>query len=347
MPKKNPYYSGPESDHFDGTRFFNPEGMTPHGLKDVFKWKMQPMAKWPKHEKNKAGPATPPCRVEGDGIRVTAIGHAALLIQTAGLNILTDPVWSSRASPFSFIGPKRRRDPGMPLEDLPDIDLILLSHNHYDHLDLTTLKQLHQRYAPRVITPLGNDRIIHAKVPDMDVETGDWDDVTEFGPLTIHFERCHHWSARGVGDRSMALWSGFTLETGERRIFHIGDTGYDHGRPYELAKKKHGDFDLAILPIGAYDPRWFMKDQHQNPEEAIKGFEILGATHGIGHHWGTFQLTNESMHDPRKQLAEALEDRGILAHRFRALEPAEHWDIAETGPDPKRGDNPDIYAPAS
>ena len=225
--------------------------------------------------------------------------------------------------------------------------LILLSHNHYDHLDLTTLKQLHQRYAPRVVTPLGNDRIIHAKVPDMDVETGDWDDVTEFGPLTIHFERCHHWSARGVGDRSMALWSGFTLETGERRIFHIGDTGYDHGRPYELAKKKHGDFDLAILPIGAYDPRWFMKDQHQNPEEAIKGFEILGATHGIGHHWGTFQLTNESMHDPRKQLAEALEDRGILAHRFRALEPAEHWDIAETGPDPKRGDNPDIYAPAS
>ena len=348
MPKKNPYYSGPESDHFDGERFFNPEGMVPHGLKEMIKWKLEPVAKWPSRADNPAAPGKPPGRVKGSGIRVTAIGHATMLIQTAGLNILTDPVWSERASPLSFAGPRRKREPGMAFDDLPDIDLVLLSHNHYDHLDLSTLKRLHKSHDAKVITPLGNDSVIHSKVPDMTVATGDWDDVMEHGPLRIHFERCHHWSARGIGDRSMALWAGFTLETPERRIFHIGDTGFDHGRPYELAKSKHGDFDLAILPIGAYEPRWFMKDQHQNPEEAIKGFEILGATHGIGHHWGTFQLTNESMQDPVHKLTEALAEHDILAHRFRALEPGQYWDLAETGPDPKAsGENgtPSVPSP--
>ena len=335
LPKKNPYYSGPETDHFDGTRFRNPGGMTPRGFKDLVKWKMEPVAKWPSRAENPAAAGQPPRRVEGGGIRVTAVGHATMLIQTAGLNILTDPVWSERASPLSFLGPRRKRDPGIPFEDLPEIDLVLLSHNHYDHLDLATLKRLHEGHAPKVITPLGNDTIINAKLPGITVETGDWDDAVEAGPLRVHFEQCHHWSARGMGDRSMALWSGFTIETPERRIFHIGDTGFDHGRPYERAKARHGDFDLAILPIGAYDPRWFMKEQHQNPEEAVKGFEILGARHAVGHHWGTFQLTTESMQDPVHQLAEALEAHDILVHRFRALEPGEYWDIAETGPDPK------------
>jgi L-ascorbate metabolism protein UlaG (beta-lactamase superfamily) len=333
LPKSNPYYSGPKSDHFDGTRFFNPEGMTPHGLKELVKWKLEPVAKWPSRAENPRAPAEPPKRVDGGDIRVTAIGHATMLIQTAGLNILTDPVWSERASPLSFAGPKRKRAAGISFEALPDIDLVLLSHNHYDHLDLSTLKRIHKRHGAKVITPLGNDQIIHSKVSDMAIATGDWNDVVEHGPLRIHFERCHHWSARGVFDRSMALWAGFTIETPERRIFHIGDTGFDHGRPYELAKSRHGGFDLAILPIGAYEPRWFMKDQHQNPDEAIRGFEILDAAHGIGHHWGTFQLTNESMQDPVQKLTEAMEERGILAHRFRALEPGEHWDLAEVEPD--------------
>jgi len=328
VAKKNPYYSGPETDHFNGSRFFNPDGMKSRGLTDVLKWQfLESKAKWPKDADCPHAPAKPPERVDGAGLRVTMVGHATLLIQTAGLNILTDPVWAGRASPVSFFGPRRHRPPGIEFSDLPEIDVVLLTHNHYDHLCVETMGRLHQSHKPHVIVPLGNDGLVRSKAADLKVTAGDWDDRITHGPAVFHFERCHHWSARGIRDQSMALWSAYTIETPDRRVFHIGDTGFDAGKPYDRARDKHQRFDLAILPIGAYEPRWFMRDQHQDPDEAVEGFARLGADHGIGHHFGTFRLANEPMEEPTERLARAMAKHGMDPRRFRPLLPGEHMEI--------------------
>lgn len=323
-PGRNRYYSGPTSDHFDGTRFFNPGGEAPRGGLDLLKWQFGGgRKKWPETVPVPAKAVPQPA---GQDLKITMVGHATMLIQTAGLNILTDPVWSDRASPLAFVGPKRVTEPGIAFADLPKIDLILLSHNHYDHLDLTTLAALHRDHAPQVITPLGNDAILRSDMPSAKIETRDWDEAAMFGPLTIHFEPCHHWSARGMGDRSMALWAAFVIEGPAGKILHIGDTGFDGGKPYRRVREKHGPIDTAILPIGAYEPRWFMRAQHQNPDEATQGFQLCGARNAIGHHWGTFQLTDEAREDPLTALATALASRKIGQDRFRALAPGEVWE---------------------
>lgn len=320
---RNPYYSGPISDHFDGTRFFNPGGQPPRGGMDLLKWQFSGARKrWPR--KVPSPVASRPAAATTD-LTITMVGHATMLIQVAGLNILTDPVWSDRASPLAFAGPRRVTDPGIPFADLPRIDLILLSHNHYDHLDLQTLKSLHQDHAPAIITPLGNDSLVRPVLPGVRIDARDWDEAVTFGPLTVHLEPCHHWSARGMGDRSMALWAAFVIDTPTGKILHIGDTGFDGGRPYERVRRKHGAMHSAILPIGAYEPRWFMRAQHQNPEEAVEGLRLCGAAHAVGHHWGTFQLTDEARDDPPRALAAALQDKGIAAERFDALAPGQVW----------------------
>ena len=329
--RANPYYDGPVSDHFDGRTFFNPDGVEPRGLKDLLRWRFGgSRAEWPVRFDPPHPAARPDKRVSGDAIRVTMVGHATLLIQVAGLNILTDPVWSERASPLSFAGPKRVNAPGIAFEDLPPVDLVLLTHNHYDHLDVDTLTRLHRVHAPKLITPLGNDAIVGAAVPGMAITTGDWGDSLEAGPVRIHFEPCHHWSARGMTDRRMALWAAFVIETPAGLIYHIGDTGFHEGRNYEAAAKKYGGFRLANLPIGAYEPRYFMKNEHQDPVEAVSGFELCNAAHACGHHFGTFQLTDEGRDAPVKLLKSALADAGIAEDRFRPLEPGEAFDVPET-----------------
>lgn len=323
---QKPYHTGPISDHFDGQRFFNPQGAAPRGLRDLLKWQFNgKRARWPQHVP--ASATRPAAQVQD--MKITMVGHATLLIQTAGVNILTDPVWSSRASPLSFAGPKRVAAPGIAFEDLPKIDVVLLSHNHYDHLDLATLHRLHQAHAPHIITPLGNDAIIHAALPQAKITTRDWGQTANHGPLHYHFEPCHHWSARGARDRSMALWAAFVIEGPSGKILHIGDTGFDKGRPYQNLPARHGALRAAILPIGAYEPRWFMRDQHQNPDEAARGFLLSGAKHGIGHHWGTFQLTDEARDAPLNALAQALKAHAIPESQFRALPPGAAWDIPD------------------
>ena len=326
---RNVYYSGPKSDHFNGRRFFNPGGVTPLGFRALWQWKTKEKAEaWPKEVPSPFAGAKPPERVDGDGLRVTMIGHASLLIQVSGLNILTDPVWSHRVSPISFLGPRRRNPPGVALADLPPIDIILITHNHYDHLDLQTLKALCGRHAPCIITPLGNDALIGKAVPNAWFSVTDWGDETRLeNDMVIHTEPCHHWSARGSRDRRMALWAAFVIETPAGRIYHIGDTGFHDGINYRAAARKHGGFRLANLPIGAYEPRWFMKGQHQNPEEAVEGMLLANAAHAIGHHWGTFQLTNEAVDAPVKALEIALVEKGIAPARFRPLRPGEVFDV--------------------
>lgn len=327
------YYDGPVSDHFDGVRFFDAHGMAPKPLGSVLKWMIasklpgNTVAAWPDEVANEAYPLPPP-RVDGGALRVTAIGHATMLIQTAGLNILTDPIWSERASPFTFTGPKRVRDPGLAFGELPKIDVVLVTHNHYDHLDVATLRMLAARDKPRVVTPLGNDTIMRAAAPAIRVEAYDWGDSADLGNgVTAHPHPARHWSARGITDRNKALWAAFALKTPGGNLYHVGDSGYGDGHHFRTARATHGPFRLAILPVGAYEPRWFMRDQHMNPDDAVKALGDLGAPRAIGHHFGTFQLTDEAIDAPATALEAACKAAKIAATDFRMLMPGEGWEI--------------------
>lgn len=321
----NFYYKGPKSDHYNGVNFFNPEGVEPRTLAEVAKWQWQGgKAKWPQEYPSPFDKAKPDARVEGNDIKITMIGHATLLVQVAGLNFITDPVFVERASPVQFAGPKRVNPPGVRFEDLPPIDYVLLSHNHYDHLDLESLDRLVKEHDAEIICPLGNDVIVADKNSNAKFITGDWGDVAELNnDCRVHFEPAHHWSARGVKDRRMALWAAFVLETPQGKIYHVGDTGFHKGINYKALAEKHGEMRASILPIGAYEPRWFMKGQHQNPDEAVQGHLLCKSQVTIAHHWGTFQLTNEAIEAPLEALAEAKQKHGLADDAFVVLRPGE------------------------
>ncbi|TAT82602.1 MBL fold metallo-hydrolase [Rhizobium ruizarguesonis] len=326
--RRNPYYSGPVSDHFDGTHFFNPEGIEPLGFRDLLRWQFGGgRERWPQSVPSPYAAAKPDPCVDGQDLRVTMVGHATMLVQVAGLNILTDPVWSERASPFAFAGPKRVVQPGIAFDDLPPIDLVLVSHNHYDHLDIATLRRLGAKHRPRVVTPLGNDTIIRRAVPDIQTTSMDWGERISHAGISIDAEPAHHWSARGTADRRMALWASFVLSTPAGKIYHVGDTGFHHGINYKAAQQKHGGFRLAILPFGAYEPRWFMKGQHQNPQEAVIGMKLANATYVAGHHFATFQLTNEAVDAPARALQDAMSEHDIPPERFRPLRAGEVFNV--------------------
>lgn len=324
---RNPYYAGPVTDHFDGVRFRNRAGepQTDRSLGEVWRWRRTaPNTPWPRSVDVRA--AIPDARVEG--LRVTPVGHATALIQLAGLNVLTDPVWSDRASPLAFAGPKRITAPGIALDALPPIDVILLSHNHYDHLDLATLKALQARHDPLIVTPLGNDAILRPHMPAARIVTGDWWDRFALpAGATAHIVPALHWSSRGIRDRRMALWGGFVLQASGRQVYFAGDTGYGTGAIFRDIHARFGPVDLALLPIGAYDPRWFMAAQHTDPEEAIRIMRDVAAGVAIGIHWGTFKLTDEPRNEPAERLSAGLAAAGIDPARFVAARPGEPLDV--------------------
>ncbi len=321
---KNAYYQGPVTDHFDGVRFFSPGQPQDKGFLELARWQLGGGRKdWPESFPSPFRDR-PPAEVRD--LRVTLIGHASFLIQAAGLNILTDPVYSERASPFSFTGPKRVNPPGIAFDDLPPVHAVLITHNHYDHLDLDTLGRLWRRHRPRLVAPLGNDAVINAAHPEIVVETRDWGGSVDLGHgVTAHVEPAYHWSARGINDRRMALWCAYVLTTPAGTIYHIGDTGFGDGRIFHAVRERFGKPRLAHLPIGAYEPRWFMAPQHMNPEDAVRAFQILGARSALGFHWGTFRLTGEGVDQPPRDLAAALGARGIPARRFTAMRPGQVW----------------------
>jgi len=313
------YYQGPPGAHFDGSHFFNPDLPSP-GRADprriLNRWVSGERAIWP--DRVAVRQTVPPRRVPGGDMLVTWIGHSTVLVQTRSLNILTDPIWSERASPFSFVGPRRVRAPGVPFEDLPRIDLVLVSHNHYDHMDLPTLRRLWDRDRPLIVTSLGNDTILRGA--GIESAARDWGGSVAVRPdIAVFVERNHHWGSRWGSDRNRALWSAFTIRLPGGNIFFAGDTGWGDGAWVHAAARR-APFRLAILPIGAYLPRDIMRDSHIGPAQALRIFEILRPVRALAVHWGTFQLAFDAIDDPPRTLAALKRERGIAPGLFAVTE---------------------------
>ncbi len=321
----NRYYQGPLSDHFDGERFFHP-GLpsSDKTLLDILRWRFQGKhTRWPTVVPARSG-LHPAASVQG--LQITAIGHASLLIQVAGSNILLDPVWSDRVSPFRRLGPRRHNAPSIALGDLPPIHTVLLTHNHYDHMDLPTIQALWGTHQPFLLSPLGNDMVIRKAHPQVKVTTGDWwESFALPAGIRATIVPAYHWSSRGLGDRRMALWGGFVLETPEGILYCAGDTAYRDGRIFCEIRERFGPPKVAILPIGAYDPRWFMSTQHANPEEALQMALDCGAEQMLGIHWKTFALTDEAYDEPEQRLTAGVRAHAPEGLKAFALSPGDTW----------------------
>jgi L-ascorbate metabolism protein UlaG (beta-lactamase superfamily) len=320
------------SDHFDGRKFHNQEAIErPRDIGRFISLRLfkyltravqdRPDPGWPVWINDPPG-SPPPQRVPG--LRITFVNHATLLIQMEGVNILTDPQWSERASPVSWAGPKRHRAPGIRFEDLPPIDLVLISHNHYDHMDLPTLRRLMARGHPLLVTPIGNAAFLKSKgIPSVEIDW--WQSVPLPEGLTVTSVPAQHFSARSLNDRDNALWGGFVVQGKKESVFFAGDTGY--GPHFTEIGKRYPRIRVALLPIGAYLPRWFMKPVHLSPEEAVQADVDLGAQIAIPMHYGTFKLSEEGIDDPVKDLHQALKRLGYAAPTFVVLKPGEGKDL--------------------
>ena len=302
------------SDHFDGVRFFNPTRRSGQPFSEVPRLLREPRAAWPASVDVPL--QRPPARDDAAAV-VTFIGHSTFLIQTAAGNILTDPMFSARAGPLNIFGPRRVRRPAVPFDALPSITAVLLSHNHYDHCDRPTLRTLARRDDPLVVTPLGNGRLVRSS-GIRKVEEIDWWEEATTSPIPVTLTPAQHFSARGPFDRNRALWGGFVLTAGALRIFFAGDTGY--APFFRDIRQRLGPIDLALLPIGAYEPRWFMQQVHMNPAEAVQAHLDLEASESIGMHFGTFRLTTEGIDEPLRDLETACREQHVARWRFRTLD---------------------------
>lgn len=249
---------------------------------------------------------------------VTWIGHSTLLLQIAGTNILTDPHFTERASPFATLGPRRIVPPAVSLDELPHIDVVLISHDHYDHLDEGSVTALAAQPGgpPRFYVPLGLRRWFAARDLPVHAEM-DWWDRRDDGPLAIHFVPAQHWSSRTPFDRNQTLWGGFVVERAGFRFIYTGDTGYSPD--FRDIGARFGGFDLAAIPIGSYAPRWFMATHHVDPADAVRIHQDLGAKSSLGVHWGTFVLTDEPMDEPPAKLRDAVAAVGLAPDAFSVL----------------------------
>jgi L-ascorbate metabolism protein UlaG (beta-lactamase superfamily) len=329
------YYTGPASDHFDGARFFNPDP-SPPDLGAMAKESTLGFAErmvlahrnWPTSVP--VTPSRPPAHVAAPGMRVTWIGHSTVLVQAGGYNILTDPVWSDHAFPVQFAGPARVRQPGVRFDDLPKIDLVLLSHDHYDHMDAPTLTRLWARDHPVIVTGLGNDRRLAGfKVKAI---ARDWGQSVDVAPgIRVTLVRAHHVSARLPGDRDATLWTGFEVTLPAGDLYFAGDTGPGDMK-WAPTPAQGYRIRLALLPIGALEANGSVSPNHIDPAHAVTAFAQTGAGYALGVHWGTFELTDETIDMPRERLARAEAAANVSPDRFRTLEAGQPWDVPPLDP---------------
>ncbi|MFO0669089.1 MAG: MBL fold metallo-hydrolase [Polyangiaceae bacterium] len=313
-----PRLSGPPTDHFADGSFRNLARFDPPGITDLLEWAVTGDAvTWPEWvEIPDARP--PPARVT-QGLRVTFVNHATVLVQMSGVNVLTDPVWSERVGPAFWIGPRRHKDPGIRFEDLPPIDAIVISHNHYDHLDGPTIARVVERDMPVVLAGLGTEKLLaelgigQARALDLD-----WWQSRRVKDVTVTFTPAQHWSTRTFTDRFATLWGSFFVSDGKHSVYFAGDTGM--GPHFSMIRERLGPPTVALLPIGAYRPRWFMRPQHIDPIEAVAAHRALGAARSVGIHWGTFDLADEGMDEPAEDLARASAAAGLAPGAFITLE---------------------------
>ncbi|MCB9593321.1 MAG: MBL fold metallo-hydrolase [Sandaracinaceae bacterium] len=323
-------WRGPVTDHFDGQRFWNLPRVAHGSAGDLAKWMThRERGPW---ERRPRDPGPPPA-VRVDELRVTFVGHATCLIQVAGVNVLTDPVWADRVSPVSFAGPRRFTAPGIRFEDLPPIDLVLLSHDHYDHLCEPTTRRLAREHAPTVVTGLGNAALLGAYGIERCHEL-DWWDRVEVGDATITFVPAQHFSGRGVGDRDRTLWGGLVLEVDGRRVYFAGDTGMN-GPMFEQIRERCGAPDLALMPIGAFRPEWFMSRVHVSPAEAVEAARLVGARVSVPIHFGAFALADDGQDEPLRALEAALAEADD-GSEWRVLTEGAAYDVAVASADQRR-----------
>ena len=310
-------YKGPPSEHFDGSRFFNKE--PDHTFSDMIKWAWEmETVDWPEWIEDSKQPP-PVKKVTTEELRVTFINHATVLIQVGNLNILTDPVWSFRVGPVSWVGVKRVRKPGVSLDDLPGIDYVLISHDHYDHLDLKSLKQIVESYNPKILVGLGLKKFLSSHGILNVVELDWWQDYSPGGSDKMFtFVPTIHNSGRWPLMGNMTLWGGFVIDSKVGQIYYAGDTAF--GDFLNSIGRRFKKIRIAILPIGSYEKRWFMKSQHMNPDDAVKAHIILGSHQSVGIHFGTFAEHPEQTIDAHeKDLDKALKKHNIPSAQFWVL----------------------------
>jgi L-ascorbate metabolism protein UlaG (beta-lactamase superfamily) len=305
----------PLSDHCDGRHFFNPGGpRASPGLLQVLRWRLSGQhSPWTMPPPEPRYPL-PPSLVQPGRVAISFINHASFLIRLSGVVLLTDPIFSPRCSPVSWAGPLRARPPGIAMADLPRPDVVLLSHNHYDHMDLPSLRELQRRYAPRFVTTLGNAAALAKH--GINATELDWWQQAAHGPLRIIATPARHFSARTPFDRNHSLWAGFMIHSPEGQILFAGDSAA--GPHWQDIATRLGPPDVALLPVGAYEPRWFMAAAHMNPAEAVEAHLALAARRSVGMHFGTFQLTDEAIDAPLLALAEARRQAGVSPEAFTA-----------------------------
>jgi L-ascorbate metabolism protein UlaG (beta-lactamase superfamily) len=300
----------PRSDHFDGEQFFNPYRRADRSLREVYRWmRTRERTAWPAslplgtHE-------PPPASVAPGHVAITFIGHATFLIRTATCTLLTDPVFTSHAGPFGRFGPRRVRPPGIARSALPPIDVVLVSHNHYDHMQPSSLRSFR---GASFVAPLGVGRYLPSSTHELD-----WWGTVRRGSAEITCVPAQHFSARTPWDRNRTLWGGFVVRADGASVYFAADSGYSP-QFAEIGARCPG-IDVALLPIGAYEPRWFMTPAHMNPDEAVRAHLDVRARVSVGMHFGTFQLTDEPIDEPLRALARARADHGVPAESFRTLD---------------------------
>ncbi len=322
------------SDHFDGELFFNPNILHPpppgHAPRGRARWIMGwifgiDRPDWPEVKDFAPGPP-PAARVADGKLAITPVGHATFLIQMDGLNILTDPIWSERCSPLSWAGPRRRQEAGIRFEDLPPIDAVLISHNHYDHFDLPTLRRLAEKGTPRAVVPLGNlDLLRETGIPGTD-ELDWWQEVRLSPDVTVTLVPAQHFSARTLWDRNKTLWGGFVVSGPSGNVFYAGDTGY--GPHFQEIARRFPSIRAALLPIAPFRPRQpdtpfmgYYPTVHMGPAEAVQAHTDMSAEFSVAAHFRVFQLGFDGFDDAVNDLAAALKDRNLPPEAFIAPTP--------------------------